>query len=313
MIVRPRLNWWQLLFVIRGSVLPKIAPQLLIATAFAVMVTVLHGKLFLWKVPLTFVPFSLMGLTLAIFLGFRNSTSYARYWEARTLWGTLLSASRTLARGSLTLVDNDSSHPPHPPHPPHAQVLFFRLIAYVHAVRHQLRQTAPGPDFERLLSTDDCNRLAVAQSKPAILLLLIGEWLRDRRRDGSLQPVLAPTLEEPLSRLTDAFGGCERIAGTPIPFTYSVIIHRAIYLYCMLLPFGLVDAIGVMTPVIVAFIASTFLALESLGAELEDPFGLSPNDLALDAMSWKIEATLREMLGVDGLPPPPGIVDFVQT
>src|SRR6185312_15755664 len=79
MIVRPRPHWLRMLFVWRGSVLQDIAPQLLWTTAFAVLVTVLHGRLFQWKVPLNFVPFSLIGLTLAIFLGFRNGTSYSRY------------------------------------------------------------------------------------------------------------------------------------------------------------------------------------------------------------------------------------------
>ena len=75
-----------------------ILPQLLATTLFAVAVTALHGQVLRWKVPLNFVPFSLVGLTLAIFLGFRNSTSYARWWEARTLWGVLLNECRTLPR-----------------------------------------------------------------------------------------------------------------------------------------------------------------------------------------------------------------------
>ncbi|TWD85758.1 hypothetical protein FB547_105270 [Variovorax beijingensis] len=59
-----------MLFVRRGSVLLGITPQLLWTTAFAMLVTVLHGRLFQWKVPLNFVPFSLIGLTLTIFLGY---------------------------------------------------------------------------------------------------------------------------------------------------------------------------------------------------------------------------------------------------
>ncbi len=94
-----------------------------------------------------------------------------------------------------------------------------------------------------------------------------------------------------------ALGGCERIASTPIPFTYAVIIHRTIFLYSVLLPFGLIDSIGPMTPVIVAFIGYTFFALEALAAEIEEPFGTEQNDLALDTMSRMIESTLREMLG----------------
>lgn len=47
----------------------------------------------------------LIGLTLAIFLGFRNSTSYARYWEARMLWGSVLNETRSLVRQARTLCD----------------------------------------------------------------------------------------------------------------------------------------------------------------------------------------------------------------
>ena len=150
--------------------------------------------------------------------------------------------------------------------------------------------------------------LARARYRPAMLLLMAGRWVGERRRDGTLPAPLVPALEAPLGRLTEALGGCERIASTPIPFTYAVIIHRTIYLYCLLLPFGLIDAIGLMTPVIVAFIAYTFFALEALAGQLEDPFGTAPNDLALGAISAMIEATLREMLG-ETLPPPAAPAD----
>lgn len=124
-------------------------------------------------------------------------------------------------------------------------------------------------------------------------------------RAGKLQPALAQAMEEPMDGISTALGGCERIASTPIPFTYTLIIHRTIYTYCFLLPFGLIDAIGYMTPFIVAFIAYTFFALEALSAEIEDPFGMEPNDLALTAMSNSIEATLREMMGEQPAPPAP--------
>ena len=80
-----------------------------------------------------------------------------------------------------------------------------------------------------------------------------------------------------------------------------------------MLPFGLVDSIGIMTPVIVAFVAYTFFALEALGAQIEEPFGTEPNDLALDAIVTGIEATLLEALGETDLPRVRPAVDFVQT
>lgn len=303
MIIRPHVHWLRLIFIIRGSILPKIAPQLLLTTAFAGLVTYVHGQVFLWKVPLNFVPFSLIGLTLAIFLGFRNNTSYARYWEARQLWGVLLIESRALARQALTLNDDPAA----------AHALINRLAAFVHAMRHQLRGSNPVADLARLLPAQDCARLAQARNKAATLLLMMGEWVGQARRQGTLSPSAALAMEGPLGQLGNALGGCERIASTPIPFTYSVIVHRTIYAYCVLLPFGLVDSITTMTPVIVAFIAYTFFALEALGAEIEEPFGLAPNDLALDTMSWNIEDNLREAMGLPSLPPLPDANAMIRT
>lgn len=299
MIIRPRPNWLRMLFVVRGSVLPDILPQLLAATAFATLVTLLHGRVLDWKVSLNFVPFSLIGITLAIFLGFRNSTSYARFWEARTLWGSLLNETRVLLRQALSLSDASATQ---------SRQLALLLAAFVHALRHQLRGSDASADLQRLLGPEASAALAGVRYKPAMLLLMAGRWVGERRSEGTLAPVLVPALEAPLGRLTEALGGCERIASTPIPFTYAVIIHRTIYLYCLLLPFGLIDAIGLMTPVIVAFIAYTFFALEALAGQLEDPFGTAPNDLALDAISAMIEGTLREMLG-ESLPPVPAPAD----
>ena len=303
MIVRPRPHWLRMLFVWRGSVLAAIAPQLGATTAFALAVTLAHGRIFEWKVPLTFVPFSLIGVTLAIFLGFRNNTAYARYWEARMLWGLVMFESRNLARQAVTQVDRRDLAP----------LFVYRLAAFAHALRHQLRGTRGATDFARLLPPEDCERLAAARFKPAQVLLMAGQWLGERRREGTLAPPLAQAMENHLGRLNEALAGCERIANTPIPFTYAVSIHRIIYIYCLLLPFGLLDAIGVMTPLVVAFIGYTFFALEALGAEIEEPFGTEPNDLPLDALAWTIEAAVRETLGETDLPPESPPINYVLT
>lgn len=303
MIVRPRLNWFRMLLIWRGSVLPRILPQLFAITALAGLVTVLHGELFRLKISLTFVPFTLIGVALAIFLGFRNSASYERYWEARKLWGGVLNDTRTLTRQAMTLPEPDRD----------ARPFVQGLIAFTHALRHQLRGTDAGADLARWLPAEQAEALAGARFKPAMILLQLARWLQGLRREGRLDPLLAQAMERPLAGLTEHLGGCERIAGNPLPYTYGVIIHRTVYLYCFLLPFGLVDSIGAMTPLMVAFVAYTFLSLEELSEELEDPFGLSANDLALDAMALGIEATLREMLGDSDLPPVPVPVNHVLT
>lgn len=296
MILRPRPHWVHLLFVRRGSLLPRILPQMLFVIALAGVVALAHGYLLHWKVTLTASPFSLMGVALAIFLGFRINASYDRYWEARKLWGSVLVECRNLARQALTVTTEGAQPRP----------LVLGLIAFATALRNQLRDMPRNTGLEGLLPADMVASCQVARHAPAMILLWLGQRLGGLRRAGHLEPILAQPMEGALDRLSAALGGCERIAGTPLPFTYAVILHRTVYVYCMLLPFGLVDSIGTMTPLVVAFVAYTFFALEALSDEIEDPFGLMPNDLALDAMVAGIDASLREMLGeVPPLAPQP--------
>ena len=301
MIVRPSVHWLRMLFVWRGSILPVILPQLITITLFAVFIFHIHGSILSWKVSLNFVPFSLIGLTLAIFLGFRNSTSYARFWEARTLWGVLLVENRHIMGMALTLGCSKEQ----------CQELANRLCALGYAFKGQLRGEDSQRELEIFLSPADAQRIARARYPAAMAMLLIQEWIGEQMRDGALAPVLVPALEHPLARLGNAVGGCERISSTPIPFTYSVILHRCVYIYCFLLPFGLLDTIGPMTPVIVCFLAYTFFALEALGAELEHPFGLSANDLALGSLCHTVESSVLEMMGEPPRTAKPEIRDFL--
>lgn len=57
----------------------------------------------------TLAPFSILGVAIAIFLGFRNNAGYARYVEARKLWGQLMIASRSLLREVKTTLPDSAS------------------------------------------------------------------------------------------------------------------------------------------------------------------------------------------------------------
>ena len=82
MIVRDRPSGLHLFLLLRGSVLHRIRVTLILNTVLATLVTIVHGNLFTLKITMTAIPFTLIGLPLAIFLGFRNNTAYDRYWEA---------------------------------------------------------------------------------------------------------------------------------------------------------------------------------------------------------------------------------------
>lgn len=300
-IVRSRPHWIHLLFVRRGSLLPRIFSQQLFVLLLSCAVVLAHGQLFHVKVTLTSAPFSLMGVALAIFLGFRINASYDRYWEARKFWGVVLVEARNLSRHALTLTRGDVD----------ARPFVLGLIAFAGTMRNQLRGRPREEGLDGLLPDEVLARVRTARFAPALVLLWLGHWVRDMREAGCLPPMLAQHMEGSLDALFAALGGCERIANTPLPFTYTVILHRSSYTYCMLLPFGLVDTTGWMTPLVVGFVSYTFFALEALSDEIEEPFGMMTNDLALDAIVASIDASLRELLGDTPPPAPRPDADFV--
>ena len=290
MIVRQHHNWLQMLLIWRGSVLKSILPQLVTVLAISSLVTWTHGYVFEHYIPMTVAPFTLLGISLALFLGFRNSASYDRFWEGRKLWGNLLNVSRSLVRQGLTLAKL-------PQDDPRIAEWVALLAAFTHALRHQLRDSDPSEDLSRLLSGEQRKKVGNARYRPAVILRILGEWIAKRKEECLYGEITAAAIDHNLNRLSDVLGGCERLANTPLPYAYSVMIHRTVYGYCFLLPFGLVGTIGRMTPLISVLVAYTFMALEALASELEEPFGVSANDLALEHMSLGIEETMREMIG----------------
>lgn len=301
MIVRNRPHGAQLFFTLRGSVLPRIAGELAACTAFSFVVTFTQGFLYHWKVTLTTVPFSLIGLALAIFLGFRNSAAYDRYWEARKLWGDLVHRARSLARQVQTLPAFDEPVGPHDGDDPR-RLLMLRAIAFASALRHQLRGTDGSADMQRLLPADEAAALAASSRATEFLLRRMAGDLGAFVRQGKLHPALAANVDQSLSAMAAVAAGCERIRQTPIPFAYTLLLHRTAWLYCFLLPFGLVDTVGFMTPFVVAIVAYTFFGLDALGDEIEEPFGLADNHLPLDALCREIEVSVLDTLGVRELP-----------
>lgn len=301
MIVRPPLHWFRMLFVWQGSVLHRILPQLALFFILSLIIVVIKNQFPDFLPDLTSIPFTLLGIALAVFLSFRNEVCYERFWEARNLWGSLLNDARSITRQITSLSQADKTQ---------QQQFTYTVIAYIHALRLQLREENDDEKLKNLLSTDVFNRVAEARFKPALILQDLGQQLRQLKEEGQIEPILCHSIDQTLSRLTEVLGGCERIASTPVPFTYSVILHRTVYFYCFLLPLGLAGTLGNMMPLLVVFIAYTFLSLKALADELQDPFGNEPNDLALNAMSDNIEATLREMLGEKNITPATEPVNF---
>ena len=304
MIVRGRPSGFRLFLVFRGSVLKDIWKVLAVNIVLATLVTMTHGDLFNHKITLTAIPFTLIGLPLAIFLGFRNNAAYDRYCEGRKLWGDIVLQSRNFARQCLTLIEHAA--------PLRAGAglddvrvrMIYRTIAFTHALRHLLRNTDGRAEIKPLLTQQEWEQSCTSANIPDHLMHRMGQDLRVCLDEKRLDGCLATNLDATMSALTAAAAACERIKSTPIPFSYTLLLHRTAYLYCFLLPFGLVDTIGFMTPFVVGLVAYTFFGLDALGDEIEEPFGNLPNDLALDAICRAVEINLRDTLGEEhGLTP----------
>lgn len=286
MIVRPHQHWFRRLFDWHGSVLSKILFRLLLNLLASVLAVLSYQQYESLGIHLTTAPFSLLGVAIAIFLGFRNNAGYERFTEARALWGSLLITQRSLLRQVKSCLLSDE---------PAAREFAALMTAFSWCLKHQLRQTDARCDIERLLPARWREQVMHHPVQASQILLCMGIWLGEQREKGVISDIVWHSIDKNLHQLSCVLGGCERISSTPIPFAYSLMLHRTVYLFCTLLPFALVKDLHYMTPLVSVFISYTFLSLESLAEELEDPFGTAANHLPLNAICLVIERNLKAM------------------
>ena len=283
MIVRTRPNLLTLLFTLRGSILPRVAPKLAGIVAVSCAVVWAEAR---WPeaFPVTagVTPFTVVGLALSIFLSFRNNACYERWWEARKAWGSLIGEVRNLARALPALLTEHEAAPQ-----------LRRLSAFAHGLHARLR----GLDE---MGAVDGKTPGADRSGPSPTDSVLAAMTRDLAalvRTGRLTDIQFGILEARIEALSAVHTACERIANTPLPFAYTLLVYRTAWLYCLLLPVGLTGSLGWGTPVVVALVAYTFFGLDALGDELEEPFGTEPNDLPLDAMVRAIDRIVHHALG----------------
>lgn len=305
MIVEEKLGYVQLLFRVRGSVLPRIWRRVVITTVIAFVLTVVEESYPQLRLSLTPTPFTLIGLALSIFLGFRNNTSYDRFWEGRRLWGSLVNTSRTLGR-QLQLYLHVAALKPNEHDTDREQLgqikefqreQIHRVMAFSHALRLSLRREDPFEELAKHLPAPELETLRNERNVPHAIVCGLSTKLQSAWSRGWLDPVHVLQIDRSLIELENIQGGCERIRNTPIPFSYTVLIHRIVAVYCLLMPFGLYDTVKMATPLVVMFLSYAFFGLDAIGEEIEDPFGKDLNDLPLLALSTMIESELAVRLG----------------
>lgn len=305
MIVRSRPHLFELFFIIKGSIVLRIMPLLVfVATLSAAVVSVYTFRPD-WLPKFDGGPFALLGITLSIFLAFRNNACYERWWEARKIWGEFMLTARNLGRLSQILDAPDASISPA------RRQLLEHHITYAHALLMQLR---PSDQLAKIIPRlPPALALAFSQSRnpPEVILRAMERILIEALREGRIQSMQFNLLEEQIQKLASTQAACERIQNTPIPFGYTLLLHRTAYTFCFLMPFCFANTLGWATPFVSALAAYTLFGLDALGNELEEPFAPIANALPINALTEIIEIELRETLGDETLPATPVAKEFV--
>ena len=282
MIRRP-IEPLKMLFVLQGSYFKRlIVPQVLLFI-FSFLIYFYQTHIATEPVPLNPSVFAILGISLAIFHGFCNNAAYDRFWEGRKLWGTLVWLSRNIARQVLTLPNVSMAE---------KQAFIRHQIAFVHSLRQQLRGEDNTANLQRLLTVEE-QQAVVGQNFIALRLTqIMGQMLANWQAEQKIDVWQWQSLDNTLGEIAHIQAGCERINNTPIPYAYFVLLHRTVYLYCFMLPFGLGNAIGWVTPFVVSFVGYTFMAINEIVDEISEPFGTGENELPLGMMCDTIETQL---------------------
>ncbi|WP_213804382.1 bestrophin family ion channel [Granulicella sp. dw_53] len=281
---------------------------LLLLAGFDLAVVVAYNGFHLEWVALPNIPLALYGSAIGIILGFRNNSAYSRWWEARTLWGTVVNNSRSLGRQVTTgMRANGAAEAAELKEVQRCMV--YHQIAFVHALRQHLRGLEPWWELKPLLesagcSVDEMKGLSEQKNLPLALQQRMGRMLDDCLERGWMDPMQWRAMDESLNDLVDAQGGAERIKNTPMPKQYDYFPQFFVQIYCVLLPLALVTSMGWFTPLGSTLVGFMFLALDKIGRDLEDPFDNTIYDIPMTAISKTIETNLRQMLGETELPEP---------
>jgi ion channel-forming bestrophin family protein len=258
------------------------------------------------------LPFSIAGIlgsALAIFIAFRNQSSYARWWEARTIWGGIINNSRIFARQIIANVDNAVAigKASKTGADIYKKEMIDRQIAFAHSLRLHLRRQNSLEEFQHLLSEKEFNELKQKQNRPNILLNTQGIRIKEAMKKEMLGSFDNISMEPNLATFSNWQGACERIKNTPLPMNYQYFTKLFLYVFIFVLPICLIgdftkmnmDFMVIPISFIICFV---FAVMNRVGEINENPFENQMSDIPMTALCNTIERDLKEMLDENNLP-----------
>jgi putative membrane protein len=281
-----RDRFWHDVLAARGAATWVVTRDAAIFTLLALGVCVLDKVVFPHaSFSVDVAPYEVAGGVLALLLVLRTNAGYDRWWEARKLWGGITNSTRNLVLTAAV----------HGPDDPAWRDLLARwTAAFAHVTRRSLRGERELPEVARLLGPDPAARLASARHMPTEAARQIDRLLRDAfARPGADGFAFQEALRR-RAELIDHIGGCERILKSPLPRPYAVYIRRFLVLFLVTLPEAMLSRVEwYLTPVVTLLVAYPLLALDEVGAQLQNPFWVDHlGHLPLDDICAAIEADL---------------------
>lgn len=272
----------------------------------------------------------LLGTTVALVAGFKNTQTYNRNIEAQQAWSGISSSSRMLGLLTCDFLPTEA-----------ASKFIYRHIAWLAALRFALRSPRPWETIHQKANVEFRRRYRVSEqetllreqlasyasvdehilqaSNPAARALqLQGSELKSLLDGGKLSTQAYLELLKVLRDLHDQQARCERIKNFPYPRQYAVVSALFVAIFCILLPFGLIGPFeelnatidgflkGNMVWLVVPFtvvIGWMYTSLDQVGESTANPFEGGANDVPISQISRSIEIELRELLGEINLPP----------
>ncbi len=220
-------------------------------------------------------------LFLGVLLVFRTNAAYARWWEARTLWGALVNVSRNLAVKVNMLIQVDSEE---------LSSVRKMMLRFPRLLRDHLRRKSVEPDDE-FLTPDVACLPHVPSELVERMYQIFGRWKQSGKIDGESLRLLDLESRE----LLNICGGCERIRNTRIVRSYRIFARQCVLLYLLTFPWGIADDFNWWTIPMTTIIAYFMLGLETVAEHVEEPFGLDEDDLDLDGLCNTITASVSQI------------------
>ena len=224
---------------------------------------------------------SVLGIGASVFIGFRNTTAYNRWWEARTLWGGMIINSRTLHYG-LTSVDSGS--------PAVAEILDRmrrRQVRYCWQLAAELRRIPPRDGVVELTPEDppgsDAVELLNRQAADTMMLAA----------GGHIDPQARVLLMTSNSGAASAQSGLERIRNEPVPIHYDLFIQGLSWFFGIM-AFSRLDSTAhhPSSVLVGALLMTTFIVAERLGHFIEQPMNNSVFDIPMSRICSTITANI---------------------